>query len=92
MSKEMSNAIFENRYSATGTPLPDANSCNECEGMGLFPAKASELNELACSSKDGVITIIGQKDEEGKPMPDDGWLIVRCPVCKGSRKKEQSDD
>lgn len=88
----MSNVIFEDRYSATGTPLPDENSCNECEGMGLFPTNASELNELACSSEDGVITIIGQKDEEGQPMPHDGWLFVRCPVCKGSRKKEQHND
>ena len=88
----MSNVIFEDRYSATGTPRPDGNSCNECDGMGLFPAEASNLNELACNSEGGVITIIGQKDEEGQPMPDDGWLFVRCPVCKGSRKKGQTND
>lgn len=82
----MSKMIFEDRYSATGTPYPDADSCDECEGMGLFPCKATELNSLACESPDGHVVVIGQKEKDGKPMIDDGWLFVQCPYCKGTRK------
>lgn len=76
---------FTDRYKATGTPYPDENSCDECEGMGLHPAKAEELNNLACSTPDGTITIIGQKEKDGSPMPYDGWLFVRCFACNGTR-------
>lgn len=79
--------IFEDRYSATGTPYPDENSCDECDGMGLYPVKANLLNAEACESPDGKLVIIGQKEEDGSPMPDDGWVIVQCPTCKGTRKK-----
>lgn len=81
----MSTIEYSDRYSATGTPYPDENSCDECDGMGLFPCKAEMLNELACKTK--TITIIGQIEKDGSPMPDDGWLIVRCPTCNGTRKK-----
>lgn len=82
----MSKVEFSDRYSATGIPYPDESSCDKCEGMGLFPCQATELNELACGTEDGTIIIIGQKGQDGSPMPNDGWLFVRCPVCKGSRK------
>lgn len=41
------------RYSATGTPHPDDNSCDECEGMGMYPCQASELNKEACKYGEG---------------------------------------
>ena len=75
------------RYSATGTPYPDENSCDECEGMGLYPIKAKNLNKEACKSPTGLAIIVGQKEKDGSPMPDDGWLMVRCPICHGSKKK-----
>lgn len=78
---------FSDRYSATGTPYPDENSCDECDGMGLYPCKYENLNEEACKTADGTIKIIGQKAEDGTPLENDGWLIVRCPVCNGTRKK-----
>jgi len=82
----MNKVTFTDRYSATGTPYPDENSCDECEGMGITPCQATELNRYACESPNGEVTVIGQKEEDGTPMPDDGWLFVRCPVCNGSRK------
>ena len=53
--------------------------------MGLYPCQYDNLNEEACKTDDGTLVIIGQKDKDGKPMENDGWLIVRCPVCKGTR-------
>ena len=73
------------RYSATGTPYPDDNSCDECEGMGMYPCQASELNKEAC--KYGEVSVIGQKEKDGTPMADDGWLFLRCPVCDGTKIK-----
>jgi hypothetical protein len=83
----MGDVIFEDRYSATGTPRPDENSCNECDAMGLYPIKAENLNEEACKTENKRLIIVGQVDSNAEPMEDDGWLIVECPVCKGTRKK-----
>lgn len=83
----MSKVIFEDRYSATGIPRPDENSCHECDAMGLFPCKVEELNKLACEQADNRLVIIGQVEKDGTPMANDGWLIVQCPTCKGTRKK-----
>lgn len=82
----MSKFILEDRYTATGTPYPDENSCNNCDGMGLFPCQAKNIDAEALKTKDGTIIVIGQKDEDGNPMEFDGWLIVRCPVCNGTKK------
>lgn len=79
---------FTDRYKATGIPYPDENSCDSCEGMGLYPIRAEELNKGACKSPEGKLLVIGQKEEDGKPSPDDGYLFVQCPICKGSRKKQ----
>lgn len=75
------------RYSATGIPRPDANSCEECEGMGVYPTSEKELNKQACASPTGKLIIIGQKERDGSPMEDDGYLFVQCPYCNGTRKK-----
>ncbi len=83
----MDKVIFEDRYSATGTPYPDENSCDDCDGMGLYPCKVENLNGEACETEDNRLVIIGQKEADGSPMPHDGWLIVQCPTCKGTRKK-----
>lgn len=83
----MTDIIFEDRYSATGTPYPDENSCDECDGMGLYPVKHENLNEEACKAEDKRLIVIGQVDSDGKALEDDGWSIVQCPVCKGTRKK-----
>lgn len=80
---------MSDRYSATGTPYPDENSCDECDAMGVVPCQASELNKYACEQSDGQVVVIGQKELDGiTPMEDDGWLFLQCPVCKGSRKKQ----
>lgn len=83
----MSDLEIVDRYSATGTPYPDENSCDECDGMGLFPVDVNELNHQACLAPNNELTVIGQKDENGNSMPNDGWLIVRCPACNGTRIK-----
>jgi len=80
---------ISDRYSATGTPYPDKNTCDECEGMGVTPCQATELNTYACEQVDGKVTVIGQKEKDGTPMPDDGWLFLQCPVCKGTRKEPE---
>ena len=59
------NVVFEDRYSATGTPYPDENSCKECDGMGLYPCKAEHLNEEACKTEDNRLVIIGQIESDG---------------------------
>lgn len=84
---------ISDRYSATGTPYPDENSCDECEGMGVVPCQVAKLNAYAVQASDKRVTVIGQVEEDGTPMPDDGWVFLQCPVCKGSRKKpeEQTD-
>lgn len=74
------------RYKATGTPYPDENSCDECEGMGVYPQKKDTLNKEACKAPCGEITIIGQKGKDDKPIKDDNWVFIRCPYCKGGRK------
>lgn len=83
----MKDITFTDRYKATGTPYPDENSCDECEGMGIFPVQYADVNRCACEAPSGRLTIIGQKQEDGKPMPEDGWLFAECPACKGARKK-----
>jgi hypothetical protein len=85
----MSDVIFEDRYSATGTPYPDENSCDDCDAMGVYPVKLELLNAEAHASEGHRLTIIGQEDRNGEPMPDDGWVIVQCPVCKGTRRKAE---
>ena len=82
----MDTIIFEDRYSATGTPYPDDSSCNDCDGMGLYPCQAENIDQEALKTEDGTLTIIGQKDDDG-PMSFDGWFIVRCPTCKGTNKE-----
>ncbi len=78
---------FTNRYKATGTPYPDKDSCNECEGMGVYPLHKDKLNRDACNSPNGKLMIIGQKEENGKPLEDDNYVFVICPYCEGKRKK-----
>ena len=73
------------RYSATGTPYPTKDSCDECDAMGVLPCQTTELNQYACESPDGRVIVIGQIEKDGTPMPDDGWVFLQCPVCKGSR-------
>ncbi len=80
------------RYSATGIPYPDENSCDECEGMGVVPCLSKEVNRYACESPKGCVLIIGQKEEDGSAVADDGYLFLQCPVCEGSRKSAQSFD
>jgi len=73
------------RYSATGTPYPTSKSCDECEGMGLYPIEKSELNTEACNSPTGRLLIIGQKEKDNTPTPEDEWVFVQCPFCNGTR-------
>ena len=75
------------RYKATGTPYPDENSCNECEGMGLYPEQKSKLNAEACKSPTGRLLIIGQKERDGSLMEEDEFVFVQCPFCNGTKKK-----
>ena len=81
----MGDIEFVDRYSATGTPYPTAESCDECDGMGLLPCQVTELNKYACESPEKRVTVIGQIEKDGTPMPDDGWVFLQCPVCKGSK-------
>lgn len=78
---------ISDRYSATGTPYPDENSCDECEGMGLYPERKDNLNAEACKSPTGRLIIIGQKEDTGSPCEEDGFVFVECPICKGTKKK-----
>jgi len=84
----MGKIIIEDRYSALGIPRPDKDSCDECDATGYIPIQASELNSYACNSPKGRVLVVGQKEEDGTPMPDDGWLFLQCPVCEGTRKKQ----
>ena len=88
----MKDVTFTDRYSATGTPYPDENSCDECEAMGLYPCQLTNLNDEACKAPDKKIIVIGQITKDGSPMPDDGWIIVQCPICKGTRKKTENTE
>jgi hypothetical protein len=83
----MPDITIVDRYSATGIPYPDENSCDECDAMGVLPCQVTELNEYACEAPESQVIVIGQKEKDGTAMPDDGWVFLRCPVCKGSRSK-----
>ena len=87
----MTNIEFTDRYQATGTPYPDENSCNWCEGMGISPLEKSKLNTEAVRAKGGRLMIVGQIDKGQKPMEEDDWVLVGCPECCGSRKKEPAE-
>lgn len=81
--KMIKQTQFTDRYQATGTPYPDKNSCEECEGMGIYPVKKDTLNAEALKSPNGRLLIIGQKDTE-----EDDWVFVQCPYCNGTRIKK----
>lgn len=81
------NMEISDRYSATGIPRPDENSCDKCEGMGVIPKTKNGLNASACKSPTGRLLIIGQENEDGSPCEEDGWVFVQCPWCSGTRKK-----
>jgi hypothetical protein len=83
---------FTDRYQATGIPYPDENSCSDCDGMGCYPVKAEELNRRTVESPTRRLLVIGQTEEDGSPMEDDGWIIVQCPICNGTRKKDFRTD
>ena len=80
---------FTDRYKATGKPYPDPDTMCEgqCEGMGLYPQRISELNRAACEAKSGRLTIIGQKEKDGLPCKEDEYVFVECPDCKGTGRK-----
>ena len=86
MEKKVKVEITD-RYKATGTPYPTADSCDPCDGMGIYPQSKDSLNAEACNSPKGRILIVGQKEKDGSPMPEDGWVFVQCPHCNGTRKK-----
>jgi DnaJ-class molecular chaperone len=81
--EEREEIQFTDRYEATGIPYPDENSCNECDGMGIYPTQKDNLNTEACESPTGRLLIIGQKDTE-----EDNWVFVQCPHCNGTRIKK----
>jgi hypothetical protein len=83
----MTKIQITDRYEATGTPYPDKNSCEECDGMGCYPLQKATLNKEACKAPDGKLLILGQKEKNGKPCEEDGWIFVRCHYCNGTRKK-----
>lgn len=86
MEKEKIEII--DRYSATGTPYPDENSCDWCEGMGVSPLHKSEANKTAVEDgANGHLLIIGQTEQDGRPCEEDDYIFVRCPKCFGTRKK-----
>lgn len=87
MTDKPLNAEFVDRY--TGGPRPDPKTMckGQCEGMGVFPLRALELNTRACETPTGRLLVIGQKQEDGSPMPEDGWVIVQCPDCNGTKLK-----
>ena len=79
------------RYKATGTPYPTKDSCNECDGMGVYPVSVEMLNDEAVKSPKGRVLVIGQKDNYGSPCADDGFLFIQCPYCNGSRITPSKD-
>lgn len=82
---------FTDRYKATGTPYPTKDSCDERDGMGVYPQRVSSLNEEACKYPSGLL-VIGQKEKDGTPCEEDGYVFVRCPVCDGSRDKPTKEE
>lgn len=86
---ENEKIVIVDRYSATGTPYPDPETMclGKCDGMGCYPIQASELNAEAVKSPTGRLTVIGQTSAPGVPMEPDDWLIVECPDCLGTRKR-----
>lgn len=88
----MENIEFVDRYSATGTPRPDENSCGWCEGMGVSPTQTATLNAEAVGARNGRLIIIGQKNDDDTPCEEDGYVFVRCPECFGTRKKNATPE
>lgn len=79
---------INDRYSATGTPYPDENSCSWCEGMGVSPLNKNVLNQTAVvEGRNHKLLIIGQMEQDDSPTEEDDYVFVRCPACFGTRKK-----
>ena len=83
---------FTDRYKATGTPYPDENSCDWCEGMGISPLSKTKINSEAVEQSHGKLIIVGQKESGGSPTEEDDFVFVRCPECFGIRKKNATDE
>lgn len=89
----MENIEIVDRYSATGTPRPDENSCDWCEGMGVSPLRKEVANETAV--KEGAnhkLIICGQMEADDTPCDEDDYLFVLCPECFGTRKKNTTNE
>ena len=84
----MNKEEITDRYKATGTPYPNKDSCDECDGMGLYPIQKNNLNKEACKSPTGRLLIIGQKEKDRTPMKEDQFVFVQCPFCGGTKKKK----
>lgn len=87
------------RYSATGTPVPDpATMCDDCEGMGCFPLyddRALAGKYLHRKSVTRIEKLTGDDKAAWETAHAnagnhvcDGWHIVPCPVCHGTRLRK----
>lgn len=93
--------IIHDRYSATGTPYPDpATACNRCEAMGCYPLYDARA-VAGVALRRTLVTPAEKLTGEDKTLWEaahadagdhvcDGWHVVKCPDCQGTRKKEPS--
>jgi hypothetical protein len=57
------------------------------------PLQTSEANKCAVNEgANGRLIIVGQREADGTPCADDGFVFVRCPECFGTRKKETTTE
>lgn len=65
------------RYSALGKKRPDPKTVclGPCEGMGFFPVKWDNDNQIYMAL---------WREAEKIKKSKDGWHFVNCPDCNGS--------
>lgn len=88
----MENIEIVDRYSATGTPRPDENSCDWCEGMGVSPCRKEILNKEAVEQTHHKLVICGQMESDNTACEEDEYVFVLCPECFGTRKKNATNE
>jgi hypothetical protein len=69
---------FTSRYDVLGAPLRPEFACRRCDATGLLPVREHEV--------DPELHGLWLRAQARTPT-DDGWHLVTCPSCGGSRSK-----
>ena len=93
----MAEIEFVNRYDLLEMPQPDIKAMcqGQCEGTGMVPVFRNEgkINVEGARVPDAENDAEGPwrdlwDEAEAKSPSGDGWQFVKCPSCRGIRKRQ----